>query len=74
MLTCKLIFQIVSFCRNLDHYHKNASGTCKACIQKPFPNGEHRILKCYNKRIILKVDKSKQAQINLLGIKLGIGF
>ena len=38
----------------------------KTCLQKPFRNGEHRIKKCYNKRIILKVNKTKHVQINLL--------
>ena len=56
----------MNFFNYLDLCHKNASGTCKTCLQKLFPNGEHRIEKGYNKRIVLKIDKSKNVQINLL--------
>ena len=56
----------MNFSKYLDLYRRNASSTRKACLQKPFPNGEHRIQKCYNKRIILKINKSKHVQINLL--------
>ena len=38
----------------------------KTCLQKPFPNGENRIWKCYNQMILLKVSKSKHVQISLL--------
>ena len=54
----------VNFSKYLDLYRRNASGTCKTCMQEPFPNGDNRIWKCYNKRIILKVNKSKHAQIS----------
>ena len=38
----------------------------KTFLQKLFPNVEQRILKCYNKRIILKVNKSKHVKTSFL--------
>ena len=54
-----------NFSKYLDLYRRNTSGTCQKWLQKRFPNGEHRIWKCYNKKIVLKVNKSNHVKINL---------
>ena len=59
-------FEKLNFAKYLDFYRRNPSGTCKTCPQKAFPNGEHRTQKCYIKKIILKVNKSKNVQTILL--------
>ena len=59
-------FEKLNFSKYLDFYRRNASGACKMCLQKFFPNGKQRKEKSYNKKIILKVNKSKNVQISLL--------